>query len=302
MRKIYLFLLIFVYLPASVSALTIDEFNTNIEVYQDGMVKVNNKLIFDSTEVEEVVYIPIYSPQTLTVKDQEGDLKYATFSGFITIAPNKKIQNYEVEVEYMTTILTSKENNKWKIEYEYPPLETLNYNLIKSNQIKINLPKGTTLMYSISNSRVFVEKENLILEWNPELKKEDFVIIEASFLLKPTKISYIKDYLLVGSIVLLIIIFSFFGIKYVVNKHIKKVSKGKQDIIDILSEPEKQVITLLLNTKDKKLAQSKIFGETGISKPTLSRTLKRLEGRKIIEIKPIGNTNLIILHEEFVKK
>ena len=42
--------------------------------------------------------------------------------------------------------------------------------------------------------------------------------------------------------------------------------------------------------------------DTGINKATLSRIIKRLEAKKLVEVRPTGNTNLILLNEWFIKK
>jgi uncharacterized membrane protein len=45
-----------------------------------------------------------------------------------------------------------------------------------------------------------------------------------------------------------------------------------------------------------------VFMRTGIPKSTLSRTLKSLERRNLIELRPIGNTNLVVIAEWMLEK
>jgi len=64
-------------------------------------------------------------------------------------------------------------------------------------------------------------------------------------------------------------------------------------ILKVLPEDERIIVELLV--KEKKMEQTHIVAESGLSKVKVSRVLSRLEQRKIIEKKPLGNTNLIKL-------
>jgi len=302
LRQTFLFLIIFIFLLKIVSAIDINEFKTDIAVYRDGMTKVVNEITLDSTRGEELIYIPAYNPESIIITDQEGNLKYATFSGFITITPKKKIKSYQLRLQYLTDALTSKNDGEWVIQYEYPSLKALNYNSLKNNQIRINLPSKTALKYLTNGGVVFIEDDKLVSEWHPSLKEGVTTTIESYYVLNPEKNSNLKDYFLIILTTILVIILCIFSINYFPNKYFKKISKGKKAIFDMLNDPEKQVVELLLKSKDKKLTQSKVFVQTGISKPTLSRTIRRLATKNIIEIRPIGNTNLIMLTKEFCKK
>ncbi len=64
-------------------------------------------------------------------------------------------------------------------------------------------------------------------------------------------------------------------------------------LLKILPEDERTIIKLLLD--EKKIEQTHIVAESGLSKVKVSRIITKLEQRKIIEKKPLGNTNLIKL-------
>lgn len=64
-------------------------------------------------------------------------------------------------------------------------------------------------------------------------------------------------------------------------------------LLQILPEDERIIIDLLL--KEVKMEQTHIVAESGLSKVKVSRLIAKLEQRKIIEKKPLGNTNLIKL-------
>ncbi|MBN2015073.1 MAG: hypothetical protein JW778_07830 [Candidatus Altiarchaeota archaeon] len=69
--------------------------------------------------------------------------------------------------------------------------------------------------------------------------------------------------------------------------------KQMQRLLKALPEDEHKIVELLLN--DGKMEQTYIVAESGLSKVKVSRILAKLEQRKVIEKKPLGNTNLIKL-------
>jgi uncharacterized membrane protein len=64
-------------------------------------------------------------------------------------------------------------------------------------------------------------------------------------------------------------------------------------ILKILPEDERIILELLVN--EKRMEQTYIVAESGLSKVKVSRVLSKLGQRGIIEKKPLGNTNLIKL-------
>lgn len=68
-----------------------------------------------------------------------------------------------------------------------------------------------------------------------------------------------------------------------------------QDLTRNLFEEEKAIVEALLKAKDNELWQKALVFETGISKVKLSRKLRALEHKGIVEKIPFGNTNKIRL-------
>jgi uncharacterized membrane protein len=64
-------------------------------------------------------------------------------------------------------------------------------------------------------------------------------------------------------------------------------------ILQVLPEDERKIVELLLT--NKRMEQTYIVAESGLSKVKVSRVIMKLEQRKIVEKKPLGNTNLIKL-------
>ena len=65
------------------------------------------------------------------------------------------------------------------------------------------------------------------------------------------------------------------------------------NLLKILPADERKIVELLL--KEKKMEQTYVVAESGLSKVKVSRLLAKLEQRGVIEKKPLGNTNLIKL-------
>ena len=73
-----------------------------------------------------------------------------------------------------------------------------------------------------------------------------------------------------------------------------KISKNQlHKILKVLPEDEKIILELLV--KEKKMEQTYLVAESGLSKVKVSRVLTKLEQRGIVEKKPLGNTNLVKL-------
>jgi uncharacterized membrane protein len=70
----------------------------------------------------------------------------------------------------------------------------------------------------------------------------------------------------------------------------KKISK---EVLDNLEGEEKQIMNLVAQN-DGSIYQSDLIKQTGLTKVKVSRVLDKLEGKKLIERKRRGMTNIII--------
>lgn len=297
---VILFFVILIF-SSSIFAYEIQNFNTEIEVYNDGVAKVVNHLILDTTNVKETFFIPAYSPESVIVTDNKGELKFATLGTNIIIQPKKRATDYEVHVQYLTNRLTSKKEDKWSVVYLIPAYEKIKIDGIKEAGLILSLPNTAIISSFSENGIIFTEHNNIKIGWKLDIKKDEDTKIEVGYSNYPKReTDYIKiAFYILSSIILTIIIV--FCVKVGYCKITKRISKGKKDIMKTLDNREKEVIKLLIQNNNQ-LYQSKIQKDTSISKATLSRIIKRLESKNIIEVRPSGNTNLIILQEWFVKK
>lgn len=75
----------------------------------------------------------------------------------------------------------------------------------------------------------------------------------------------------------------------------QKINKLQLDsILNILPRDEAEVIRILIENNNR-LEQNHIVAYTGYNKVRISRVLKILETRGVIEKRNVGNTNLVIL-------
>jgi len=111
-------------------------------------------------------------------------------------------------------------------------------------------------------------------------------------------------------VALLLILLSLFGMfigsftyYFISDKYEKKISKIHKDnskTLDFLDGEEKNIIISLIN-KQGEATQSELFKNTGLSRVKISRSLKKLEQKGVIEKVPQGMTNTIKLEEKIKK-
>jgi uncharacterized membrane protein len=159
-----------------------------------------------------------------------------------------------------------------------------------SVQIRLNLEKG----FLINNYEAYptnyvleTDGQTISLIWKLENVKEgsDFAIFVN--LEDTNKSNFLRNSFVVLVSVLLVILIFFFYKKYFshINRKIEKY----------LLDSEKKVIEELENAEHKELWQKQLQIKTGFSKAKLSRVVRNLEARNLIEKIPLGNTNKIKL-------
>ncbi|HLC22163.1 MAG TPA: hypothetical protein VJJ79_00115 [Candidatus Nanoarchaeia archaeon] len=115
----------------------------------------------------------------------------------------------------------------------------------------------------------------------------------------PAHDSY-TSWFLVGAFIVGFMLFAigaYWSIMPVKKEPVEKKEELAYNQVDreTLTEEERKIYDLL-RIKDGSMYQSELIQETGFSKVQMTRILDRMEGRKIIERKRRGMTNVIILH------
>lgn len=145
--------------------------------------------------------------------------------------------------------------------------------------VSVQLPEGASLSEKYfpypSGYSLKTDGKTITLVWNKMDQKEIFVPYD----LKKER------YLLYGGIFILLV---FAGI-YFGYSNLKKKEKFTRNLV----RSERKVMEILLKEKNKSLWTKNIVKESGLSKVKLSRTLRKLEEKGLIEKIPYGNENLI---------
>jgi hypothetical protein len=146
-------------------------------------------------------------------------------------------------------------------------------------KISVWLPEGAWLEAGYPKSYVTItEGQHIIVVWNTFLEKNNSMPIFVIFKSPGFPITI--------AILAFIFAFAIFGVFL-----LKRRKKAKLYLL----EDERKIVELLSAAPNKTMKQKELWKATGWSKAKLSRTIRRLQERGLIEVRPYGNTNLIIL-------
>ena len=283
MKKALLILVLLVFFTASAYA---ESVNTIIDVYPDGTTKVTQNIIINSLNMNKGFSFPAIEAELAEITDEQGKLKFATINDSFLIQPRKRSASYPITITYLTNSLTKKDKNTWE----------LNYFTKYQTPIIFSFPESTKIIESSKDSVIYSEDDQIKLGWKLAANSNTKIVYENNITTPNIDYPKIILYTLI-TIIFLLLLASCIKKGYCKIKH--KLSQGKTDILNTLDKQEQTVITFLIKNQ---AYQSVIQKETGISKATLSRVIKRLETKNLVEVRPSGNTNLILLTEWFMKK
>ena len=163
-----------------------------------------------------------------------------------------------------------------------------------------NLPSGSCKAYAKYKDAIGFS--NVVIN-SDETKEINIVLDKTIINITKTNNNYLVSFLIVGGLIVLILFFTLTKINFKNKKLKKKKFKNKIPITKIdtllkaLSQRERQIIEALI-THNGETTQAKIRYDTNIPKASLSRHIKNLEHKKIIEVKRIGKISNIKLIEK----
>lgn len=202
--------------------------------------------------------------------------------------------------------LISLKENKLMFRTNYKQfIETKNFIFILKLPLGYIIPEepGKDKFFFISPKAdsLYSDGQRIILRWEERPLDEKFEVSVISEPLK-SKLKFGNAILILALIVFITFLIIYFKkkIKYEKEKIKKKKfsakKKPKTEIIEeYLMESEKKVIDELKNADKKELWQKQLQLKTEFSKAKLSRIIRNLEARNIIQKIPYGNTNKIKL-------
>jgi uncharacterized membrane protein len=237
-----------------------------------------------------IFIITISVAPSLQAVDYYADLTITVdFSGFVSIGgltnyPNLTIQNTE---KY-----TSKQQSVWT-------LNITKQEMFSEFVYDLTLPKGSSINYIKSSGSIRIEESlgnlivrgfgeneslSIIIQYQTE-KKENFLILE--------NIVYLLLLLAIVIVSIFILILFLKGKKI---KGLQPTADAKKPLGDIkgLNHRQKQIMKLL-HERNIPLTQTDIQKELQIPKASISRNVRGLERKGLIEKEQIGISNLIRL-------
>jgi len=270
-------MLFFIFLVKTISAANAE---TDYYIYEKNILV---RHYFDSASELE-----LRLPKDFTVLEINSEYKLEESSKYYLIKINSA---NNLSIKYITQSMISKSKNR----YSFVSRNYLN----KMQNVRLVLPESAVIL---EDGLVFPEPDlissdgrSIILTWNDYNEKQ--IIVDYEFLKDKKFIQY-------SIILIIIIIFALYLIlqRKIFKRKIKKL-KGKnkktntksEAIEEHLIESEKAIISELKKSEKNQLWQKHLQTKTGFSKAKLSRVIRNLESRNLIQKIPMGNTNKIKL-------
>lgn len=325
--NIAIFCLIILLAPMALAD-SIDSEILRMTIDNTGNAYIQDLYLLDTTSINEIE-IPIFETRgAVIIFDDLRQLEYTKEGQLLKIKPNRNEEQYSFSIQYYSNALTSKEGSNWFIEAGVERTSkiddfTLQVNLPSNANIKSFQPRG--LISGINGSLQVEWKNKTIADSNTLERFEITYTFEGENNQNSQNNIVDLPFELIIAIIAAIIIMSGIGVyikkmktgnpikednedggKEKVNLQEKGEKKEREieftekqeNIVKLLNENETGIIKELL--KNNSITQRKIYIKTGIPKSTLSRAVKSLEQKGIIEIKNVGNTNLLILTDWFL--
>tara|TARA_Y100000310_G_scaffold345600_2_gene467105 strand:- start:4038 stop:4937 length:900 start_codon:yes stop_codon:yes gene_type:complete len=248
----------------------------DIEILVDGSgtAKVMGAVYIDTSVLKEVS-LETYSHSSIDVYDIEGDLNFREEGERLIVIPRENEEGYSFNFQYVSNELTFKNGEVWRVGYALnSDAKARTVSFVFSEDMELHSNEGSVFdlfgkkrVGFYSNSPVYVDY-NYSGDFEYEDESHTWVIVGV----------------LIG-----LIVFGFFLFN-------RKLKKGKRNVVSTLNEPQQKIVRVLMENKGK-LTQSKLRVETGLPKATLSRNLKYLEFRKLVEVNSVGQSNMVELKD-----
>ncbi len=297
---ILIIIIIMLFSQHSVYALEIHK--TNIEIDISGTVFVREMFSIDSTDIDSF-FLPVSSPSDIKVYDRNGKLNYSYDAGTLTVELGENKQDYSFTVEYLSSELTSKQGKNWTFSYQFYKIKDFD-----RADLTLVLPPNPRLLYTSPQGVIYSEDSLIKIDFtiDPEVPVSDISVgYDFETNTQQANSGYeIYIFILIVLAIVLILLKQFKAKKQPEKKTEKtkqELSEGQKDLMKTFTENEKVIVKYLIKQKED-ISQKQLALETGIPKATLSRTLKKLQTKSVIEIRDYGYTKKIILTVWFLEK
>jgi len=254
--------------------------STNLQIYRDGLVTINQKLNVEELFPQFIVPIVDSSIENIIVLDQDQRaVDYEIKDYNLTIY---SLGASQISIEYETFALTNKQAEIWSIIIE------------NQYDISVSLPKNSTVVYLSKMPNTIDTQENVItFTLYPSQWEINYVLSPSSTddngqtdqNLIPT-----EYFIAILGITALLVVFIFFFRKKR-KPNIKKIFKTYPQ----LSKEDKAVIEFLAENEGRAFEAEIREKFPDLPRTSLWRLVRRLERMEIVEINKIGLENQVKL-------
>ena len=251
-----------------------------------GLKRSYNKILFFLTIL--IIMIIIFLPSS-SAKDFYADITIEVdSSGFVSI---DGITNHPDLLIDNTEIYTSKKQSYWL-------LNITKDDIFSDFLYDLTLPEGSSINYIKSSGFIGIEENKGSLFVRGFGENETLSLLIQYQITKITENQIFKlDYIfisMIGLILFLIIILAYI----IINEKLKiEKTKSNDDNFKGLNLRQKEIMNLLIN-KNTPLTQTEIQRELNIPKAAVSRNIRGLELKGLIEKEQIGMSNLIRIKKQ----
>jgi len=294
MKRFILILILGILLIPSVLAQRMYQFNTTVNVKEDGSSSF--KMDFKFSDDLKTVEIP-FNGEITDLKTENGKCEIVQqIDQIISCKPLSPfvVGVIKISTDFNVNDLVEKRGNISYFSLDIPILwDTDEIFVTVKLPEKMVLAEKVLLPTSPSGADMKFDGRSVITNWHFYNKKPgDLIPIRIYY--ESISYQFIQTSYL-GAIILVILII----IISVALVHRQVSYKKSELLLSVLNENENIIIDIIKKDKKEKVDQRKIVSESGFSKAKVSRIIQNLVGRGVVESERIGRKNIIKLKKHF---
>ena len=287
MRKILTAFFLLIVFLSDFSVAQIRNYGVDVDINKNGEALTKIAITFEEVEKEFSVVFPI-SIRNLKAESTAGDIdcqlvseKISQINCKFNLTEDKKT----IKLEFLTDDFVSRIGDTF-----YFNADLSIWKDISEAFIAIRLPEGFVLSKNITinpaNALITSDEKGrrIVIVWR-------FNNVESNYPLT-FQLAYestFKEFVFPWQVIPIIVIATFI-ISFIIYRRLRK---PEELILSVLDEYERKVMEIVKNAKE--IRQKKIVQQTNLSKAKVSRVIKSLQERGLVEVEKRGRTNLIRL-------
>ncbi|MFH1445610.1 MAG: MarR family transcriptional regulator [Nanoarchaeota archaeon] len=292
------FIMVLFILPATASAADFEYFGISIKILNSRLIENEMALEFDNSvkhldyslgfDVENLKVIANFDDPECNIIDTEAGSDI--ICDFFNNAEDKRF----IRLFFDTKDGIKKVNNQFIFSANYDLPASVNDVIIK-----VKLPENAALTDVFPpNPRTATANKTITLLWS----EEDLVDNKINFLVKYNIPIFGEEFyiLFIVTVTLIVIIVMIAMVLYVKRSPKKPETKEEPEVdtvrvvTSVLREDEKRIVDIL-ERHDGEVIQKVLVRETDFSKAKVSRLVKNLKERGIVDAEPLGRTTKVTL-------